>query len=244
MGLPAVAVGVARARRRRTRARGGTRRARRRGYRVGGVAGSRRRRRRHADAGDGRDGPGRGGGDDRTTRRGTPRERGRAWCVGMGRIRGVRGVGPAGDSRRVGGRSRAARRKLAAAGSNAATSARAAAEVASPATSATARRAGAIVAALLSHGAGQKHLWADSLFRAAPVLEGALAMEPAEVQLCIARLEQIEAGGHDAGRSGGTGDDARVGHGGGSARRRGEERVGEALARACVTPRKIAGRVA
>ena len=89
---------------------------------------------------------------------------------------------------------RATERELAAAGANAATTARAAAEVASPATAATARRAGAIVAALLSHGAGQKHLWAESLFRATPLLEGALAaMEPAEIQLCIARLEQIEA---------------------------------------------------
>ena len=142
---------------------------------------------------------------------------------------------------------RATRRKLAAAGSNAATAARAAAEVASPATAATARRAGAIVAALLSHGAGQKHLWADSLFRATPVLEGALdAMEPAEIQLCIARLEQIEAEavttrgdleGPATTRALATEADLRV-----AAAR---NALARALARACVTPRKIAeGRVA
>ena len=123
------------------------------------------------DAGDGRDGPGRGGGDARTTRRGTPGERGRERGVGMGRIRGVCGVGtrPVYPPRRRCARRTGTPRRP---GANAATTARAAAEVASPATAATARRAGAIVAALLSHGAGQKHLWADRCF-APPLLEGA-----------------------------------------------------------------------
>ena len=81
---------------------------------------------------------------------------GSAAFAASGPGRGYARVGARRVSRRVGAL-RATRRKLAAAGSNAATSARAAAEVASPATAATARRAGAIVAALLSHGAGQKH---------------------------------------------------------------------------------------
>ena len=86
-------------------------------------------------------------------------------------------------------------------------------------------------------------MWADSLFRATPVLEGALdAMEPAEIQLCIARLEQIEAEavttrgdleGPATTRALATEADLRV-----AAAR---NALARALARACVTPRKIAG---
>ena len=70
----------------------------------------------------------------------------------------------------------------------------ASAAVAAPATAATARLGGAILTALLSHGAGQRHLWREALFQAVPLLEGAhAALDPAEIQLCMARLEQMAA---------------------------------------------------
>ena len=62
------------------------------------------------------------------------------------------------------------------------------------------------------------------------LLEGALVLEPAAAQLCIAR---VRVRGDPA--AGGTGDDARVGLGGGSARRHGAARAG-AVRRRRTTP--------
>lgn len=73
----------------------------------------------------------------------------------------------------------------------------AAAAVAAPSTAAMARRGGSILTALLSHGGGQRHLWTEALFQAVPLLEGAhAALDPAEIQLCLARLEQLAASGN------------------------------------------------
>ena len=50
--------------------------------------------------------------------------------------------------------------------------------------------------ALLGHSAGQSHLWTEALFHAVPLLEGAHASLTAkEIQLCMARLEQVSGAG-------------------------------------------------
>jgi hypothetical protein len=54
---------------------------------------------------------------------------------------------------------------------------------------ATARAGGGILTALLSHGAGQRHLWTEALYQSVPLLEGAhAALDPAEIQLCMVGL--------------------------------------------------------
>ena len=67
--------------------------------------------------------------------------------------------------------------------------------VAAPATKALARRGGAILAhALAAHGDGREHLWPETMFQAIALLEGAhVAVDPAQAQTCVARLEELEA---------------------------------------------------
>ena len=61
---------------------------------------------------------------------------------------------------------------------------------------AAARRAGGSLVALVGHSAGQAHLWTEALFHAVPLLEGAhVALTPKEIQLCMARLEQVSGAG-------------------------------------------------
>ena len=241
MGLPAVAVGVARAAAADARAGaprdglGAAAWVRRvgdvRGGRGGGGGAV-------ADAGDGRDGPGRGGGDDRTTRRGTPRERGRARCVGMGRIRGVCGVGARARVRRVG-----TRRFLDAAAALRARDEHSRRRGERRHDRARRRRGG--VARHGRHGAtrGGDRRRAPLARRGAKTPVGGFALSRdagaggrarrhgtgGDTAVHRATGTDRGGGGHDARRSGGTGDDARVGHGGGSARRRGEERVGKGV---------------
>ena len=55
---------------------------------------------------------------------------------------------------------------------------------------------GGSLVALLGHSAGQSHLWTEALFHAVPLLEGAHASLTAkEIQLCMARLEQVSGAG-------------------------------------------------
>lgn len=91
---------------------------------------------------------------------------------------------------------RGALAELARAGTTASDAAGAKRAVGSAAVSAAARRAGGSLVALLGHSAGQSHLWTEALFHAVPLLEGAHASLTAkEIQLCMARLEQVSGAG-------------------------------------------------
>ena len=91
---------------------------------------------------------------------------------------------------------RGALTELARAGTTASDAAGAKRAVGSAAVSAAARRAGGSLVALLGHSAGQSHLWTEALFHAVPLLEGAHASLTAkEIQLCMARLEQVSGAG-------------------------------------------------
>ncbi len=91
---------------------------------------------------------------------------------------------------------RGALTEIARAGTTASDAAGAKRAVGSAAVSAAARRAGGSLVALLGHSAGQSHLWTEALFHAVPLLEGAHASLTAkEIQLCMARLEQVSGAG-------------------------------------------------
>lgn len=119
-----------------------------------------------------------------------------AWADGEWRSAGATAApGPAGFLDALAAL-RGALTELARAGTTASDAAGAKRAVGSAAVSAAARRAGGKLVALLGHSAGQSHLWTEALFHAVPLLEGAHASLTAkEIQLCMARLEQVSGAG-------------------------------------------------